>query len=68
MAAHRGVFSEGIRSLIGYLGLEVVGPAEQWQPELALPRRETKRKLNPFLSMSPKLLSKKGLLFLLLFH
>lgn len=41
---------------MGYLGIEVMGPAEQWQPEPALPRRETRKKLNPFLSVSPKLL------------
>lgn len=57
VSAHQGTFSEDIRSLISYLGLEVMGPAEQWQPEPALPMRETREKLNPFLNMSPKLLT-----------
>lgn len=67
-SAHQGVFSEDIRSLISYLGLKVMGPAEQWQPEPALPRRETRKKLNPFLSMSPKLLTQRKVFLLLLFH
>ena len=46
--------------MIGYLGLEVIGPAEQWWPESALRVEETKRKkLNSFLKMSPKLLTQR---------
>lgn len=67
MSAPQGTFSEDIRSLISYLGLEVMGPAEQWQPEPALPMRQTREKLNPFLNMSPKLLTYRTVGFLLLF-
>lgn len=42
-SAHQGVFSEDIRSLTSSLGLEVRGPAEQWQPEPALPRKRPER-------------------------
>lgn len=61
-ACTAGNFFWKCQSLVGYLGLEVMGPAEKWQPESALSERDLRKKLN-FLKIPPKLSTQRKIVF-----